>query len=259
VSNNRKSPPRGEEIQSLVKGFAVLKAFGPETPRLTLTEVARATGLTRAGARRVLLTLKSLDYVTNDDRYFRLQPRVLELGYTYLAAQPWWRVAQTVVERLAEELDNPVAAGVIDTESAIYLAHARPQRFKAFVRSVGTRLPMGTSAMGRVLLAHLPESEQEVRLAKASLVPLTKSTITDLARLRHALSEIRRSGYSLVDQELEVGLRSMALPIIDRGGHVSAAIGISTSDPDLTANSLVKRYLSVLQKAATEISLSFPS
>src|SRR5471032_1255024 len=111
MSNDRQPlPERSEEIRSLVKGLAVIKAFGPEHPRLTLTEVARATGLTRAAARRVLLTLKSLDYVTTDERYFRLQPRVLELGYTYLAAQPWWRVAQHVVELLADKIDNPVAA-----------------------------------------------------------------------------------------------------------------------------------------------------
>src|SRR3546814_13419104 len=108
-----------------------------------------ATGLTRAGARRVLLTLRSLGYVSSDDKYFRLEPRVLELGYSYLASQPWWRVAQTVAERLAEELDTPVAAGVIDHDFVTYLAHARPRRFEAFVRSIGPKLPIGVSAMGR--------------------------------------------------------------------------------------------------------------
>lgn len=260
MSNNRKSrPARSEEIRSLVKGFAVIKAFGPDHPKLTLTEVARATGLSRAAARRVLLTLKSLDYVTNDERYFRLQPRVLELGYTYLASQPWWHVAQHVVEHLANEIDNPVAAGVIDADSAVYLAHARPQRFKAFVRSVGTRVPIGASAMGRVLFAHLPEAEREARLKNMSLVRLTKSTIIDHTRLRQTLSEIRRTGFALVDQELEVGLRSMAVPIADRAGCVVAAIGISTSDPELDAKSLVRRYLKGLQDAAGEIALSLPS
>ena len=260
MSNDGPPPSeRGEEIRSLVKGLAVIKAFGPEHPRLTLTEVARATGLTRAAARRVLLTLKSLDYVSADERYFRLQPRVLELGYTYLAAQPWWRVAQHVVESLAEKIDNPVAAGVIDRDSAIYLAHARPQRFQAFVRSVGTRLPIGASAMGRVLLAHLPEAAREARLASLPLVRLTKATIIDRERLRDALDEIRRAGYALVDQELEVGLRSMAVPIADRAGHVVAALGLSTSDPAREAKILIKRYLRSLQDAAGEIALSLPS
>lgn len=253
------APERSEEIRSLAKGFAVIKAFGPEHPRLTLTEVARATGLTRAAARRVLLTLRSLDYVASDDRYFRLQPRVLELGYTYLAAQPWWRAAQRVVELMAEKIDNPVAAGVIDSDSAIYLAHARPQRFKAFVRSVGTRLPIGASAMGRVLLAHLPEAQREARLLSLPLVRLTKATIVDRDRLREALDEIRRTGYALVDQELEVGLRSMAVPIADRAGHVVAAIGLSTSDPVRDAGSLIMLHLKTLQDAASEIALSLPA
>lgn len=260
MSNDRQPPPqRSEEIRSLVKGLAVIKAFGPEHPRLTLTEVARATGLTRAAARRVLLTLKSLDYVAADERYFRLQPRVLELGYTYLAAQPWWRVAQHVVEVMAEKIDNPVAAGVIDSDSAIYLAHARPRRFNAFVRSVGTRLPIGASAMGRVLLAHLPQAEREVRVAGLPLVRLTKATITDRKRLRTALEDIRRTGYALVDQELEMGLRSLAVPITDRGGHVVAAIGLSTSDPVPDAKTLIMRHLRPLQDAAREIALSLSS
>lgn len=255
----RLPPPRSEEIRSLAKGFAVIKAFGPDHPKLTLTEVARATGLTRAGARRVLLTLKSLDYVTGDDRYFRLQPRVLELGYSYLASQPWWRVAQTVVKRMADEIDNPVAAGVIDADSAIYLAHARPQRFEAFVRSVGTRIPIGASAMGRALLAHLPDAEREARLTGLSLVRLTKSTIVDRERLRQVLARILRTGYALVDQELEVGLRSLAVPIADRAGQVVAAIGLSTSDPGEDAKSVLSRYLEPLQAASREIARSLPS
>lgn len=258
-NNDPSSSRRGEEILSLVKGLAVIKAFGPEHPKMMLAEVARATGLTRAGARRVLLTLKSLDYVATDGRYFQLQPRVLELGYTYLAAQPWWRTAQQVVERFADEIDNPVAAGVIDKDSAIYLAHARPQRFKAFVRSVGTRVPIGASAMGRVLLAHLPDAEREARLKELTLVRLTKSTIVDHASLRKTLQQIRRAGYALVDQELEVGLRSLAVPIADRAGHVVAAIGLSTSDPMRDAKALLRKYLDQLQASAREIALSLPA
>ena len=260
MSNKARQPaPRGEEIQSLIKGIAVIKAFGPEHPKRTLTEVARATGLSRAAARRVLLTLKSLDYVANDERYFRLQPRVLELGYTYLASLPWWRVAQDIVERLAEDIDHPVAAGVIDADAAIYLAHARPKRFRAFVRSVGTRVPVGVSAMGRALLANLPQEEREARVKQVPLARLTKSSITDRQQLRKVLEEIRDCGYALVDQELEVGLRSLAVPIADRAGHVVAAIGISTSDPLGSARDVVRNYLGKLKSAAAEIALSIPS
>lgn len=250
------NPPavRNEEIQTLVKGFAVIKAFGPQTPKMTLAEVARATGLTRAGARRVLLTLRSLGYVSSDDKYFRLEPRVLELGYSYLASQPWWRLAQTVAERLADEMDTPVAAGVIDHDVVTYLAHARPRRFEAFVRSIGTKLPVSVSAMGRVLLAALPDSELEQRLQSIKTMRLTKSTVVDTLKLREAIYEVRELGYSIIDQELEVGLRSLAVPIRGRDGKVIAAIGMSSSDPQLSRDAFVAKYHSAMTAAADEIS-----
>lgn len=250
---------RDERVQSLARGLGVIKAFGPERPKLTLSEVARETGLTRAAARRFLLTLQALNYVSSDGRYFRLEPRVLELGYAYLGSQPWWRSAQRVVERLAEEIDHPVAAGVIDEYAAVYLAHARPHRFAAFNRSVGTRVPVGSSAMGRVLLANLAEDEREARIARIELRPLTSSTVTDRRRLRAALSEVRRLGYALIDQELEVGLLSLAVPIKDRAGGVPAAIGMSASDPRLNTDLLVKRFLAPLRRAAAEIAGGLPA
>lgn len=250
---------RTEEIQSLAKGLAVIRAFGPETPKLTLAEVARATSLTRAGARRVLLTLMAQGYVSIEDRYFRLQPRILELGYSYLASQPWWRPSQKIVERLANELDNPVAAGVVDGDAVTYLVHARPSRFEAFVRSVGTKLPVGISAMGRVILADLPDEALAGRLGGIKLFPLTKATITDHDRLRRAILEARQLGYALIDQELEVGLRSVAVPVRNRTGQVVAAIGVSSSNPGFTATSFVQRFLDPLRDASAEISASLPA
>ncbi|MCW5730341.1 MAG: helix-turn-helix domain-containing protein [Alphaproteobacteria bacterium] len=259
--SRRKEEPamRSEEIQSLAKGLAVIRAFGPETPKLTLAEVARATSLTRAGARRVLLTLIAQGYVSMEDRYFRLQPRILELGYAYLASQPWWRPAQKVVEHLANEFDNPVAAGVVDGDAVTYLAHARPSRFEAFVRSVGTKLPVGISAMGRIILADLPDDALAKRLGEIRLFPLTKATLTDHAHLQQAILEARRRGYALIDQELEVGLRSLAVPIRDRGGRVLAAIGVSSSDPGFTMTSFVQRFLEPLRHASQTISASLPA
>jgi len=246
--------PRSEEIQTLVKGFAVIKAFGADTPKLTLTEVARATGLTRAGARRVLLTLRSLGYVASDEKYFRLEPRVLELGYTFLASQPWWRLAQTVAQRLANEIDAPVAAGVIDHDSVTYLAHARPKRFEAFVRSIGTKLPISVSAMGRVLLAAMPDEALNLKLQTLHILPLTKSTVLDIATLRNAILDVRRLGYAVIDQELEVGLRSLAVPISGRDGKTTAAIGMSSSDPQLSQHAFTEKYLAAMKNAAAEIS-----
>lgn len=259
MSSDDARAPRNEEIQTLVKGFAVIKAFGAERPKLTLAEVSRETGLTRAGARRVLLTLKSLGYVTSDDKYFRLEPRVLELGYSYLASQPWWRLAQTVADRLANELDAPIAAGVIDHDSVTYLAHARPKRFEAFVRSIGTKLPISVSAMGRVLLAAMPDDQLLEKLQTLHILPLTKSTVLDIETLRVAILDVRRRGYSVIDQELEVGLRSLAVPIKGRDGNTIAAIGMSSSDPKLSLHAFIERYLDAMQNASREISQGLAS
>jgi IclR family pca regulon transcriptional regulator len=252
-------PQRSEEIQSLAKGFAVIKAFSAERPKLTLAEVSRHTGLTRAGARRVLVTLRSLGYVSSDDRYFRLEARVLELGYSYLASQPWWQRAQQVADLLANKLDEPIAIGVIDHQFVIYIAHARPKRFEAFARSVGTRLPLGTSANGRVLLASLSDEELNSRLNAMKLIKLTGNTITDAAQLKTQILKVRQDGYSLLDQELEVGLRSLAVPIVGRSGQVIAALGMSSSDHRLNRAALLKKYLGVMRSAAKEISNGLPA
>lgn len=249
---------RNEQIQTLVKGFAVIKAFGSDHPKLTLAEVSRATGLTRAGARRILLTLKALGYVSSDDRYFRLEPRVLELGYSYLSAQAWWRPAQSVVQKLAEQIDHPVAVGVIDHDAVTYLAHARPQRFEAFARSVGTRLPIGTSAIGRVLLSELSAEQINERLTGATMLKLTKATIIDPNQLRSAIVETRNLGYSLIVSELEIGLRSLAVPIRDRVSNIVAAIGMSSTEPEIDNNAFVGKYLANLHSAADEIAAGLP-
>lgn len=259
MSTEKPAAERSEEIQTLAKGFAVIKAFSASHPKLTLTEIARVTGLTRAGARRVLLTLRSLGYVTSDERYFRLEPRVLELGYAYLSTQPWWESAQAVVARLAEQLDQPVAVGVIDQDSLTYVAHAQPRRLEAFPRSVGTRIPIGTSAMGRVLLASLADDELDQRMRALHLVKLTKATIVDAKTLRSAVLEVRKAGYALIDQELEIGFRTLAVPIRSRSGNVTAAIGVGSTDAQFDKKTFVKKYLAALQSASAEISARLPT
>jgi IclR family pca regulon transcriptional regulator len=253
-TEDKDTQKRPDEIQTLVKGFAVIKAFSAAHPKLTLSEVAHITGLTRAGARRVLLTLRSLGYVTSDRRYFRLEPRILELGYAYLSSQPWWRFAQAAVERLAEKIDHPASVGVVDQEWVTYVAHALPPRLEIFPRSTGTRIPVGPSAMGRILLASLPDDELNARLKSLKLSKLTKFTVTSVTELRAAIMEARKLGYALIDQELEMGLRSLAIPIRDRSGRVMAAVGFSSSDLPFKKDAFVKKYLSALRSTSAEIS-----
>lgn len=259
MSTEKPAEKRSEEIQTLAKGFAVIKAFSASQPKLTLSEIARATGLTRAGARRILLTLRALGYVTSDERYFRLEPRVLELGYAYLSTQPWWESAQAVVGRVAESLDQPVAVGVMDQDSLTYVAHAQPRRLEAFPRSVGTRIPLGTSAMGRVLLASLADDELDARLKALHLVKLTKATIVDADALRKAVLEVKEDGYALIDQELEVGFRTLAVPIRSRSGRVTAAIGVGSTAVQFDKKTFVEKYLDALQSASAEISARLPA
>lgn len=220
-------PGRTEFVQSLERGLAVIRAFDAEHPHLILSEVARATGLTRAAARRFLLTLVELGYVRTDGRLFSLRPRILELGYAYLSSLSLPEVAQPHMEALAAQVHESCSMSVLDGSEIVYVARVPTKRIMTVAISVGTRFPAYATSMGRVLLAAAsPESLQEY-LATTQLRPLTRRTITDPVKLRAALTRIRTQGFAIVDQELEEGLRSLAAPIHGGDGSVIAAINLS--------------------------------
>jgi IclR family pca regulon transcriptional regulator len=237
----------------------VIKCFGENRAALTLSEVAAAAGLTRAAARRFLLTLQALGYVESEGRYFRLCPSTLELGYAYLASQPWWRAAQRVVERAGARHGQACAVGVLDRDSVAYVAYAPAVHLPSLVRTVGTRLPAHATAVGRVLLAGLPDTALRDYLKQAQLMPLTPLTVTDPKKLAASIDRARREGYAVVNQELEMGLRSIGVPVRDRGGNVAAAMSFSVRDPYFNADKLVKDLLGPLQGASAEITASFPT
>lgn len=215
-------------VQSLERGLAVIRAFGEAHPRLTLTEAASHAGISRAAARRLLLTLQKLGYVGSDDgKHFVLRPAVLDLGYAYLAALPWWREAQRLVAPVAVAIGHACAIGVLDGRDVVYVAYAAPHPMPGMDRSIGTRLPAHATAIGRVLLAGLPEAAVAQVIGAAPLPGFTPFTITAPARLAAALAATRQSGYCLIDQELRLGLRSMAVPVTDRAGHIRAALSAS--------------------------------
>lgn len=228
VGSDQPSAEAGIDIvRTLDRGLAVIRAFGAERPTLTVAEAASATGISRAAARRLLLTLQRLGYIgTDDGRRFALRPAVLDLGHAYLASLPWWREAQRLVGPLAARLGHPCAVGVLDGAQVVYVAYAAPALVPGMDRSVGTRLPAHATAIGRVLLAGLPLPEASMRLA-APLARFTPCTETDPARLRVILDEVRRERACLVDQELRLGLRSLGVPIADRAGVVRAALSAS--------------------------------
>jgi len=227
------SPSEGEEaraphfVQSLERGLAVIRAFDEHNAELTLSDVARSTGLTRAAARRFLLTLADLGYVHTDGRWFTLSPRILELGYAYLSSQSLTDVAEPHLERLVAEVHESSSVSVLDGEDIVYVARVPTSRIMTVSINVGTRFPAYATSMGRVLLSRLGDEELEDYLARVELVPLSPRTVTSHEALRAELAKVRSQGWALVDQELEEGLRSVAAPIRDRAGKTIAAVNLS--------------------------------
>src|SRR5262252_5159600 len=200
----RAAPARRTDfVQSLDRGLAVIRCFSSEHPSLTLSEVAERTGLTRAAARRFLLTLQELGYVGSSGRQFSLRPRVLALGYAYLSSFSVSQIAQPHLEDLAEQLHESCSVSVLDGDDLVYVARASANRIMTIALTVGTRLPPYPTSMGRVLLAHLPAGELEAYLGRAELRKLTERTVVDPGELRTILATVRSQGWAAVDQELE--------------------------------------------------------
>ncbi|MEV5436924.1 IclR family transcriptional regulator C-terminal domain-containing protein [Streptomyces sp. NPDC052682] len=214
-------------VRSFERGLAVIRAFDADHPALTLSEVARACDLTRAAARRFLLTLADLGYVHSDGRLFRLTPRVLELGYSYLASLTLPEIAEPHLERLVAQVGESSSLCVLDGDDIVYVARVPTRRIMTVSVTVGTRFPAHVTSVGRIMLAHLPPQELDARLARTELRPLTPRTITSEHALRAELRRVRRQGHALVDQELEEGLRSVAAPVRDRDGDVVAGVNIA--------------------------------
>jgi IclR family pca regulon transcriptional regulator len=246
-------------VQSLDRGLAVIRAFGPDRERLSLSEVARATGLTRAAARRFLLTLVKLGYVRNDGRDFSLRPRVLELGYAYLSGLALPDVAEPHLEELAARLHESSSISVLDGHHIVYVARVPTKRIMTVTISVGTRFPAYAASMGRVLLAALPPAELDKYLAEATFEAFTERTVTDPRRLREIVREVGRQGYSIVDQELEDGLRAIAVPIRDSSGAVTAAINVSAHASRHSPGHMRTQLLPALLDAAHQIEADLAS
>ena len=244
---------RTDFVQSLDRGLAVIRCFSSEHPSLTLSEVAERTGLTRAAARRFLLTLQELGYVGSSGRQFSLRPRVLALGYAYLSSFSVAQIAQPHLEDLAEELHESCSVSVLDGDDLVYVARASANRIMTIALTVGTRLPAYPTSMGRVLLAHLPADELEAYLSRTELRKLTERTVVDPAELRTILATVRSQGWAAVDKELEAGVRSIAVPIQDSSGKVVAAINASAHAARVPMRILEKEFLPRLLDSARQI------
>lgn len=247
------APRRGVFVQSLDRGLAVMRAFSAERPRLTLTEVAKEAGITRAAARRFLLTLVDLGYVASNGREFSLRPRVLELGYAYLSSMTLPEIAQPHLEALVEKVRESSSIAVLDGDHVVDIMRVRGPGILVVAVPVGTRFPVYASSKGRVLLANLPPEDLRRRLAGMRFDRLTSRTVVNKTRFRTVLAEVRDRGFALADQELEDGLRSIAVPIRDASGAAIAGANISAYASRVSVEDMEQRILPELRRAVGEI------
>ena len=248
----------GDYVSSLARGLQVIRAFTRSRPSMTLSEVADRTDMHRAAARRFLLTLVREGYVETDGKHFRLRPKILELGFSALASMDIWDVVQPVLNELSEKLGESCFAAVLDGDSAVYVARAASRRVMNVGISVGNRAPAHAVSTGRVLLSGLSEAELDAWLAGAKLQKFTPNTVTSKVKLRDIIEETRRQGWSIVDQELEVGLRSVSVPIRDRSGNITAALNVCCPSARVAPEDMRTRVLSELMDAAHRISFALP-
>lgn len=251
---NEREPTRSSEsVQSLERGLSVIRAFNQQHPRMTLSQVAKETGLTRATARRFLHTLVSLGYTATDGREFWLRPHVLELGYAYLSSISLPDLATPHLRHLVDEVNESSSVSVLDGSDVVYVARVPTRRIMTVAISVGTRFPAHATSMGRVLLAGLAPARLDDLVASTQFEALTPKTITSADKLRAELDRIRERGWAMVDQELELGLRSIAAPIHNAQGKAVAAVNVSAPATQGTAADVRKRLLPTLLETAAEI------
>jgi IclR family transcriptional regulator, pca regulon regulatory protein len=245
--------PDRDYVQSLSRGLTVLEAFNAERPAMTLADMARATGLTRATARRLLHTLVALGFVCTDGRTFELTPRVLDLGFAYVSSLQLPDIAQPFMEALSDRVHESVSASVLDGSQIVYVARVNTQRIMGISLAIGSRLPAAWTSMGRVLLAGLSDAELDEFLDGLVITELTMQSITDIDALRSAIHAVRSQGYALIDQELEEGIRSVAAPLRDRRDRTLAAVNVGTHAARVTLKELRTVILPNLLETARDI------
>jgi IclR family pca regulon transcriptional regulator len=245
---------RRDFVASLQSGLAVIEAFDGAHPRLTLTEVAARTRLTRASARRYLLTLAKLGYADYDGKYFSLDLRVMRLGYGLLAASPLPRKAQPVLDALTVATGESASVAVLDETAVVFLARAQSRRVFAANVGVGTRLPAFALSTGRVLLSQLSDVEVGMLLGHSELKAFTPHTLCSVPGIVDEVRRVRAQGYAISDQEYEIGLRSIAVPVPGASGRAEVAMTVSVHAARVSLDDLVGRLLPALQRSATALS-----
>jgi IclR family pca regulon transcriptional regulator len=243
-------------MMSLARGLLVIQAFSERRLQLSISQLSKRTALSRASVRRCLHTLSKLGFAgTDDGRSFYLRPRILALGHSYLSSMPLATAAQPILEHLSQILHESCSIALLDGTEIVYVARAHVTRIMAIDLGVGTRLPAFCTSMGRVLLANLPPDELETVLPKIAFTRYTDRTVSSVEKLRQVLVTVRREGHAIIDQELELGLRSMAVPVRNPAGRVVAAINVGAHGQRVSIQDMRTRFLPYLHAAAQELCL----
>jgi IclR family pca regulon transcriptional regulator len=244
-------------MASLARGLAVIRAFTQQRRHLTIAQLSQRTGIPRAAVRRCLYTLSKLGYVASDDgRAYVLRPSILALGHAYLSSTRLATAVQPLLDRITRELHESSSMAVLEGDDILYIARSSTNtRVMSIDLGIGSRLPAYCTSMGRVLLAGLPQPELKAYLSRAKLTRFTSKTVATPDELANVLKAVRRNGYAIVDQELELGLRSIAVPVADHDGRAVAAINVGTQSSRVAIAEMESRFLPLLQGAADEVGL----
>jgi IclR family pca regulon transcriptional regulator len=244
-------------MSSLARGLAVIRAFSQQRRELTIAQLSHRTDIPRAAVRRCLYTLAKLGYVgTEDGRTYALRPRILALGHAYLSSTPLATAVQPLLDQISDALHESSSMAVLEGDEILYIARSSTTtRLMSIDLGLGSRLPAYCTSMGRVLLADLAPVQLDQYLSRVKLTRLTNRTVSTAAELKRVLAEVRRDGYAIVDQELEIGLRSIAVPVKDAAARCVAAINVGTQSARVSVAEMQARFLAPLQAAASELSV----
>lgn len=243
----------GDIINGLVKGLAVIECFDEEHASQSITDVANRTGLERATARRCLLTLTHLGYASYDGKFFRLTPRVLNLGHSYLAATPLPRMIQPFLDELTVKVNESSSAAVLDDTEILYIARASHRRVMSINLGAGAHLPAYCTSMGRILLAAMPPARARDVLDRSELVAYTAKTKADLGAITTELAVVAAQGFAVIDEELELGLCSIAVPLYNAQGNVVAALNIGAQTARAPTSHMIANFLPMMRKIQSEV------
>jgi len=258
--NGHFSPFQGDPnfVLSLARGLQVIETFEGHTEGRSVADIARHTGLSRAAVRRLLITLQALGYAESDGRLYRLKPRVLKLGFSYLSSTSLASIAQPILERVTEQVHESCSLAVLERDEIVYIARSTAKRVMSVSLSVGSRLPSYCTSMGRVLLAALPEGSLAAFLDRLEVKALTPKTVTDKQALAEIIRRIRSDGFAMTDEELELGLRSIAVPVRTRQEETVAAMNIGVHAARVSAAEMIDRLLPILREHAQMLSRALP-